>query len=161
MNRVIFGLIGLGLIGCQSGKQAPSTPVLENKPSVMQVVPMPSPPQGTILPRTGSPRQARYWGKPGASTWEAHYHVDRTNAQVQRLLANARFAGLPLDPGDAGLKLYLDQVQAAGVKVTSDDVTQFSYDIQEGALVVTVLSDDEHTNHAPDEFLVFVDVPGG
>jgi len=40
-------------------------------------------------------------------------------------------------------------------------VTQFSYDIQDGALVVTVLSDDEHTNHDPDEFLLFVDIPGG
>jgi len=119
MNRVIFGLTGLGLIGCQAGKQAPSTPVLENKTSVMQVAPKPSPPQGTVLPRTGSPRQARYWGKPGASTWEVHYHVDPTNAQIQRLLANARFGGPPLDPGDAGLQLYLEQVQAAGIKVTA------------------------------------------
>lgn len=161
MKRVIFGLTGLGLIGCQTGKQTTSTPVLENKTSVMQIALMPSPPQGTILPRPGSPRQARYWGKPGASPWEAHYHVDPTNAQIQRLLASARFTGPPLDPGDAGLQLYLEQVQAAGIKVTSDVVTQFSYDIQDGALVVTVLSDDEHTNHDPDEFLLYVDVPGG
>lgn len=170
MKRILAGLIALGWIGCRSATQTPSAPLLENKVSAGQAgggpgcvnatEPTPAPPQGTILPRVGCPQKIRYWGKPGVSTWEAHYHVDPTDPRIRSHLASTHIDGPPPDLGDAGLELYREQVRSAGVEINSDEGTQFTYPIQGGALTVTVLSDGR-TDPDPADFVLYVDVPGG
>ena len=149
-------MVGLGLgLGCGSAGNTGAT--ANSATATTSTTP---PPRGTIRPVVGSLRLAWYWGSTPDATWQAIYEVDPHDPRVQEVLEDAG-PGDQVDPGDAGLKLYLEQVRGAGITLTDDDATLFSYSIQNGARQVTVRSDAQHTNNDRYVFMVYVSVPGG
>jgi hypothetical protein len=96
----------------------PATPAID--PSVK-----PPPPVGTILPRVGTLASA----KEGYENWSGIVEVRAGDPEVQRSIAAARAKGVVLDPGDAGLALYADQLRAAGIQPERVSSTYFRWTI--------------------------------
>ncbi len=80
---------------------------------------------GTILPRAGTLASA----KEGYENWSGIVEVRAGDPEVQRSIAAARAKGVVLDPGDAGLALYADQLRAAGIQPESVSSTYFRWTI--------------------------------
>jgi hypothetical protein len=147
------------VIGCK-GKEAspPSTnPPTAPPPAPGVAVP---PPTGTVLPTVGKPREVRDGGGTASYHWMAVWEVDPADPAVKRVLAEEAKQGMTIDPGDAGARLYQQQIEGAGIQIQSSGYG-FTYYIQDGAEDVTVRPDDQYHRDDPNGFTIFVGPAGG